>query len=213
MASTPSEFGSFYNEKRAAADLRRYRMKGPQPWTRALIETVKDEGVAGATLLDIGGGVGEIAHELLAAGAARATCVEASAAYLAAAREESERRGESERVSYHHGDFVELASEIPPADIVTLNRVLNVSPDWEQLTSLSAARARRLYGVVIPRDRRTVGLVIWAMNLMLRLRGQPLRAATRPIEAIDRLVSEQGLRRFIARDAGPVWQVLIYRRP
>ena len=106
----------------------------------------------GATLLDIGGGIGVIQHELLDSGAAQATSVEASSAYLSAARSESERRGLVDRVTYHHGDFVDLAESIQPADVVTLDRVLNVYPDWERLASLSAERARRLYGVVIPRD-------------------------------------------------------------
>jgi hypothetical protein len=36
--------------------------------------------------------------------------------------------------------------------IVTLDRVINVYPDWQRLIELSAARARRLYGLVYPRD-------------------------------------------------------------
>ena len=106
-----------YDEKVAAADVSRYRKIGPRPWTRTLIEAIKAEGVEGATLLDIGGGIGVIQHELLDSGAARATSVEASSAYLAAAREESGRRGHAGRVTYRHGDFVDLADSIPPADI------------------------------------------------------------------------------------------------
>jgi hypothetical protein len=34
FAITPDEFGDLYDEPRAAADLKRYREKGPQPWTR-----------------------------------------------------------------------------------------------------------------------------------------------------------------------------------
>jgi magnesium-protoporphyrin O-methyltransferase len=106
-----------------------------------LIDALKTEGIEGATLLDIGGGIGAIQHELLAAGAAHATSVDASNPYLETAREESIRRGLGDRVTYRHGDFVELAESIPPADIVTLDRVINVYPDWERLTQLSAARA------------------------------------------------------------------------
>jgi len=72
-ATTTDDFGGLYDERRAAADLKRYRENGPRPWTAALIESLKAEGVAGATLLDIGGGIGVIDHELLAAGAASAT--------------------------------------------------------------------------------------------------------------------------------------------
>jgi hypothetical protein len=92
MSTTTSRIGSFYDEKLAASQLRKYREEGPSASTQALIDALMAEGVEGATLLDIGGGIGAIQHELLAAGAAHATCVDASA-YLEAARDESSRRG------------------------------------------------------------------------------------------------------------------------
>jgi 2-polyprenyl-3-methyl-5-hydroxy-6-metoxy-1,4-benzoquinol methylase len=201
-----------YDEKVAAADVSRYRKSGPRPWTRTLIEAVKAEGVADATLLDIGGGIGVIQHELLDSGAARAANVEASSAYLSAARSESDRRGHVGRVTYHHGDFVDLAESILPADIVTLDRVLNVYPDWERLASLSAERAQRLYGVVIPRDTPFVRLVISAINLVLRMRRQRVRAAVVSIEGLERILRQGGLSRSFAATVGPAWQVVLYRR-
>jgi SAM-dependent methyltransferase len=212
VAITTDEFGDFYNERLAASELRRYRNKGPRPWTKTLIELLKAEGVQGATLLDIGGGVGVIHHELLAAGLASAICVDASAAYIAAATAESERRGHGERVMYRHGDFLELAESIPPADIVTLDRVINVYPDWQRLAELSAARARRLYGLVYPRDRRLVRLIIVAMNLVLRLRRKRVRASVQPADAIERVLRANGLSLHVSRSVGPAWQVAVYRR-
>lgn len=212
MAATTSQMGSFYDEKLAVSQVRKYREKGAIPSTQTLIDALKAEGVEGATLLDIGGGIGAIQHELLAAGAAHATSVDASAPYLEAAREESTRRGLGDRVTYLHGDFVELADSIAPADIVTLDRVINVYPDWERLLELSAARAQRFYGLVYPRDTLFVKLVILAMNLVLRVRRKPVRAAIRPIDAIERIVRESGLTPHFSRSVGPAWQVAIYRR-
>ncbi len=201
-----------YDEKVAAADVSRYRKNGPRPWTRILIEAMRAEGAEGATLLDIGGGIGVIQHELLDSGAARATSVEASSAYLSAARSESDRRGHGGRVTYHHGDFVDLAELIHPADVVTLDRVLNVYPDWERLASLSAERARRLYGVVIPRETPFVRLVIAAINLVLRLRRRRVRAAVVPIDELERILRQTGLSRRFSATVGPAWQVVLYRR-
>lgn len=144
MTTTANPFDE-YDEKLAAKDLRRYRTKGPQPWTRALIDAIKAEGVEGASLLDIGGGIGAIHHELLDAGVAHATCVEASTAYLEAARSETERRGTTSRITFKVGDFVELAGSVPPADIVTLDRVVNSYPEAHRLVEVSADHARRLY--------------------------------------------------------------------
>lgn len=213
MVTTTSRMGSFYTGKLAASELHRYRKEGPIPSTRALIEVLKDEGVEGATLLDIGGGIGAIQLALLDAGVAGAISVDASAPYIHAAREESERRGHSARVTYRHGDFVELADSIPAADIVTLDRVINVYPDWERLVELSAVRARRLYGLVFPQDTPIVRLAISAINLRLRLQQQHVRAAVIPADLIERIVRANGLRLHVSTSVGAVWQVAVYRRP
>jgi hypothetical protein len=210
--STTTAMGSFYDEKRAASGLHRYREKGPIPSTRALIEALKAEGVEGATLLDIGGGIGAIQHELLDAGAARATSVDASAPYLDAGRAESGRRGHDGRVTYLLADFVDVADSVPPAQIVTLDRVINVYPEWERLAGLAAVRAQRLFGLVYPRDTRMVRLVVFAMNLMLRVQRKPVRAAIRPSDAIERIASENGLAPHVSQDVGPAWHVAVFRR-
>ena len=206
---TTRDFGDFYNARKATSELRSYRKKGPIPSTKMLIDALTTEGVEGATVLDIGGGIGALQHELLAAGAALVTSVDASDAYIQTARDESERRGLSGRVTYHHGDFLELARTIPPADIVTLDRVINVCPDWKRLIHLSAARARHLYGLVYPRDTLPVRMVVNVMNLLV-WRG-PVHASVPSPYVIDRLTSQAGLVRLFSKTTGP-WQVAVYRR-
>src|SRR5947207_5244489 len=139
---------TLFNEKEARNRLRAYHEDGPSKTTRMLIEALKAEGVEGMTLLDIGGGVGAVQHELLRAGVERATGVEASTAYVKAAQEEAERQGHADRVSYHHANFVDIAPQIPPADIVTLDRVICCYHDMQALVGLSVAKAGRLYGLV-----------------------------------------------------------------
>jgi hypothetical protein len=212
MSTTTTAMGSFYDEKRAASELRKYREKGPIPSTSALIEALMSEGVEGATLVDIGGGIGAIQHELLDAGVSHVTSVDASAPYLDAAREEGRRRGHDGRVTYLHGDFVDLADSVPPAEIVTLDRVLNVCPGWERLAGLAADHAQRLLGLVYPRDTRMVRLVISAMNLKLRLHRESVRAFLRPGDVIERIVHENGLTLQVSRNVGQAWQVAVFRR-
>jgi hypothetical protein len=55
-----------FSEEYVAGELKRYRRRGPDKTTRILIEALKKDGVEGETLLDIGGGLGAIQHELLA---------------------------------------------------------------------------------------------------------------------------------------------------
>ena len=210
--ATTGQMGTLYNAKKAASEMRKYREKGPIPSTKALIDALIAEGVEGATVLDIGGGIGAVQHELLAAGAAHVTSVEASASYLEAAREEARRRGIEDRVTYRHGDFVELAESVPPADIVTLDRVINVYPDWKRLVELSAGHAQHLHGLVCPRDTPMVRFVILVMNMVLRLGQEPVRAAIRSADEIERIARENGLAPHASQIAGPAWQVMVYRR-
>src|SRR5262245_32080162 len=104
----------------AKGELDNYRRKGPSKQTRILLDVIRQAGVKGLTLLDIGGGVGAIQHELFKAGVEKAVDVDASSAYLAAAREEATRQGYADNVQYLHGDFIELAPQVEQADIVTL---------------------------------------------------------------------------------------------
>jgi hypothetical protein len=201
-----------FGEKTARHDLRRYRKRGPSKATRVLLEALAREGLAGATVLDIGGGIGAIQHALLEAGAARATSVEASAAYLRAAQDEAERRGHGDRISYHAGDFVELADRVEPADVVTLDRVICCYPDMEALVGRSAAHAQRLYGLVYPRDRWWVGAGIHATNLAMRLARRAFRAYLHRSSAVDAVARRHGLLPRLSQPAGPVWQVALYAR-
>jgi predicted TPR repeat methyltransferase len=204
---------TLFNEKEARHKLESYRKDGPAATTRILIEALKGAAhhTEGATLLDIGGGVGAIQHELIRAGVASATGVDASTAYIKAAAEEAERQGHAARVTYRHGDFVDLAPEIPPADIVTLDRVICCYHDVRGLVGLSAARAGRLYGLVYPRDTWWVRAAVAAQNLYFRVVRNPFRAYVHPTREVDTLVRDHGLTQRFYKTSGP-WQVVVYAR-
>jgi SAM-dependent methyltransferase len=205
------DYDAQFDEKGARQDLLTYRRDGPDGSTKRLIDALSREGVEGATLLDIGGGVGAIQLELLAAGAASAVDVDASLAFLAAAEQEAEERGFRERVAYRHGDFVELADEVEPADIVTLDRVICCYPDVEALVGRSVARARRLYGLVYPLDRWWTRAIGRAGNAILRLFRSDFRIHVHPEATVSRLIHGAGFEpRY--RHAGWVWQTVVYAR-
>lgn len=192
-------------------ELSRYRAKGPEKTTRLLTEAIKKAGVDGLTLLDIGGGVGAIQHELIASGVEGVTSVDASAAFTEAAREEALRRSLADRVSFYHGDFTDLAADIPPADIVTLDRVICCYPDMKKLVGLSAERARKLYGLVYPRDTWWMKIALSLLNFVFRLRRSPFRTFSHPTESVEAVLGSHGLkRRFYGRTF--VWQVAVYSR-
>lgn len=200
-----------FNARQAQRELRAFQKKGPSRTTTLLVQALREQGVEGLTLLDIGGGIGTIQHLLLAAGVPRATDVDASTGYLAAARAESERQGQADRVRYLHGNFVEIADQIAPADIVTLDRVICCYPDMPALVGQSAAKAGKLYGVVYPRDVWWMRLGVIFIDFMLRLRRFPFQVFVHHTAAVEAVICERGLERRFYRTTGP-WQVAVYVR-
>jgi hypothetical protein len=202
---------SLFDRRDAARRLARYQRKGPEGTTRLLIEGLRAAKVEGATLLDIGGGVGVVHHELLRAGAASAIDIDASSAYIEAARAESARRGTAARVAYQHGNFVAIADTIAPTDIVVLDRVVCCYPDMPALVGAAAARAGRLLGLVYPRDAWWVRLGVRAGNLAFALQRTSFRIFCHPTAAVDAQIRRAGLAPLLHKVAGP-WQVAIYQR-
>jgi hypothetical protein len=65
-----------FGSKVAAADRKRYARRGPDQTTAEIVRAVRGLGLRGATLLDIGAGIGVVHHELLEDGIAAAVHVE-----------------------------------------------------------------------------------------------------------------------------------------
>ena len=202
---------SLFDDKNAKKELKAYRRKGPSKTTQILIDVLKAENVAGMSLLDIGGGVGAIQHELLNAGVSNSTHVDASASYLEASRQEAERLGHTNNVAYAFGNFVDLAPEIQPTDIVTLDRVICCYPDMPALVNLSAARAKTFYAVVYPRDTWWMKLGMAAINFGSWLLRKPYRFFVHPTAAVNTIVQNNGLQQLIRRKTF-IWQVVVYNR-
>jgi 2-polyprenyl-3-methyl-5-hydroxy-6-metoxy-1,4-benzoquinol methylase len=202
---------SMFNSGMAERELKDYRAHGPQKTTRMLLDAIKASSVAGLSLLDIGGGVGAIQHELFKVGVNKLTAVDGSSAYLWSARQEAERVGHVGQVNYFHGDFVELAPRIPQADIVTLEKVICCYPDMQKLVGLSSARAGKLYGVVFPCDTWWMKAGAWVLNFIQGLRHNNFRFFVHPTAEVDAIVRGNGLERR-AYHKTLFWQVIIYAR-
>ena len=191
--------------------LRDYGRDGPSEKTRRLLDGLEEVGLKGRSLLDIGGGVGVIPFELFKAGLKSATLVEASEASAQAAQEAAEERGLAARMQVIHGDYVDLASDLPSADLVTLDRVICCYPDMPRLVGYASAHAGRAFGAVYPRDAWWVKLALKAMNFWLFLQRNPFRVFVHSPAAIDTVVRGNGLKRVhLERDM--IWEVAVYRR-
>jgi hypothetical protein len=202
-----------FDREYVAKHLRDYRKKGPENTTLQLVDALRAEGVQGLTLLDIGGGVGDIQHELLKSGVASAVDNEASSAFAEACQEEAVRQGHGDRIKHVQGNFTDVTAQLEPADIVTLDRVICCYDDMPALVRLSAEKARKLYGVVYPLDRWWIRLgVVLYYNLRHRLSRNPMRQYIYPKEDIDAVISAAGLRQVFHRLMG-AWHVAVYARP
>jgi len=205
------DFERIFDEDEAASDLRSWEQHGLPNSTAELIAALRAADVNAATLIDIGAGVGMVHLELLAAGAASAVDVDASSAYLATARAEAERRGVVDRVTYRHGNVVDLAGDLPPADVVTLDRVICCYPDLHALLGAALHPRPRLIGLVHPTDRWWVRTCAWLLNALSRfLRRRDDFYIHRQVE-IDRLLHDAGFRQR-HQGGSRVWRVAVYER-
>jgi SAM-dependent methyltransferase len=205
------DFERIFDESEAANDLDDWQRNGLPDSTAELIEVLRAEGVEGAVVIDIGAGVGMVHLELLAAGAANAIDVDASSAYLATAAAEAQRRGVGDRVTYLHGNAVDLAPSLPSADIVTLDRVICCYPDLRALLAAATSPRPRLVGLVHPTDSwwvRASATVLNALPALLRRRDDFYIHRQRNI---DRLLQEAGFRQ-LHKGGSRVWRVAVYGR-
>jgi SAM-dependent methyltransferase len=164
-----------------------------------------------STLLDIGGGVGAIHHELLDAGAVSAVHVDASPAYIDAARDEATRRGHLEGVEFVEGDFVTLAPGIAPADVVTLDRVICCYPEMPAIVGAAADKAQRVLGAVYPPNVWWMRVAAWCINYVMRLRESEFRVFVHATDAIEAVLKEHGLEQATKKRM-LLWVVATYTR-
>lgn len=215
MSPCCSTFGctanSEFDARRATADLKRYRKRGPDPSTRMLLAGIRAADGPVASLLDIGAGIGVLAHELLTDTVAGAVLVDASGPYIEAATQEAVRRGDPSRYAFRLGDVVELAASIADADVVTMDRVICCYPEFEPLLGAALDRAERLFGFSYPRDRWWVRGPVRLGNLVRRLRGTDFRVLIHPPDAMHTLIEQRGFR-LLSRRTTMIWSVEVWQR-
>ena len=202
---------SAFSEAEAWSERKSYLKNGPAKQTQLILEAVRSLGFKNAALLDIGGGIGTIHHELLEDVAEAATHVDASSAYLKEAKAEAVRRGHGERVNFIHADFTDIAADLPKADIVTLDRVVCCYPDFRSLLEAAADHSRKALALTYPRETWYMRFGLRVINFFQRLRRDPFRVFLHPIADMDSLIKKDGFERVSVRRLF-VWEMALYRR-
>ncbi len=181
-----------FTEAKVARELQRYRRNGAGPTTRLLRDGLAAAGLTTGALLDVGAGFGALTLALLDLGMNRAVVVEASSAYLAAASEEAARGRRSASIQFVHGDFVSVSTELAPATVVTLDRVVCCYPGSEPLLDQALRHAERGFAFSYPRNRWYVRIGVWFENAMRRRRGNPFRTFVHAPSEMHRVIERAG---------------------
>ena len=169
-----------------------------------MVDFLAQGDLTGVTILEIGGGVGEISVELLRRGAQSATIAELSTAYDAEARRLAEEAGVADRIHRRIADVAATPEAVERADLVVLHRVVCCYPDYPQLLGAAASRARRRLAFSHP-PRNVVSRTLTAIeNSTLAITGKRLRVFVHPPQAMLDAVAAHGLTPVFAH-RGRMW--------
>jgi SAM-dependent methyltransferase len=200
-----------FTVQRAARDLDSYRANGPGVTTRMLRDGLIAAGPISGSLLDIGAGIGALTFELLARGISQAIAVDASSAYIATASQEADKRGIAQAIRFVRGDFLDVARELQPATIVTLDRVICCYPSYQRLLAEVLRHAKRLVALSYPRDVWYVHAGNALENAGRRVRRRPFRTFVHPVPQLERIIAEAGFTRAVRKQTA-TWCADIYAR-
>jgi len=195
-----------FNERFARRMAKRYRKRGLDKTSRRMVAFLEQRGLEGATVLEIGGGVGEIQIELLERGAARTVNLELSPGYDEEAARLLREHGLERRAERRLQDIAVEPESVEPADVVVLHRVVCCYPDYERLLAAVAGHARR--AIVFSYPPRNLLSRVWVAgaNLVLKLMRREYRTFAHPPRAMLEVLERCGLRKTYA-GRSLVWQV------
>jgi 2-polyprenyl-3-methyl-5-hydroxy-6-metoxy-1,4-benzoquinol methylase len=207
----PKGYTSLFSARAARRDAKRYRKGGLDDTGEEMVAFLRERGVEGATVLEVGGGIGALQLELLKAGAAQATNLELSPEYEDLAAELAQEAGVSERVERRLGDLVADPGLAGEADAVLMHRVVCCYPDYDALVGAAAERTKRYLVMSFPRPRVLIRLGMGAVNLAARLLRWEYRTWVHPPDAIVAAAERHGLT-LAAESSGRIWQVAALER-
>ena len=200
------DYHRFFNQRFARRLANRYRKRGLDQTAQTMVEFLRQLGIEGASVLEVGGGVGEIEVELLQAGAERAQNLELSPAYQEQARRLAGQAGLQERIDWRIHDLAADPGAVAPADLVVLHRVVCCYPDYERLLGAAADHARRGLVFSYPPRNLLSRAFYGVFNLVMRLTGSGFRGFAHPPGAMLAVLEDHGLRRTY-HGRSRIWQL------
>jgi magnesium-protoporphyrin O-methyltransferase len=204
-------YDEVFTDRLASHDARRYRRRGLDATARRLVGFLARRRIEGGTVLDVGGGVGAIALELLKAGADHAVTIELSQGYDADASRLAREAGVEDRVERRALDFADPAADLPPADVVVMHRVVCCYPDYDALLTAASTRAGRLLVFSFPRSTWWTRAGNGIANVLVRFRSSAFKSYVHPPAALISTVESHGFR-LTAEHQGLLWRIAGFER-
>ena len=183
----------FFTSRMAKRAAERYRKRGIDKTATRMLAFLEQQGIEGATVLEIGGGVGELQIELLQRGAARTLNLELSAGYDEEAMQLLREAGLDGRAERRLHDIAADPGSVEPADVVVLHRVVCCYPDYERLLSAAASHARRLLVFSYPPRNVVSRFLLGAQNVLFKLQRKEFRTFAHPPARMLGVVEQRGL--------------------
>jgi 16S rRNA G966 N2-methylase RsmD len=201
---TPRGYRWVFSERSAKMEAKRYRRRGLDGTSRRIVDFLKNQGVEGRTVLEIGGGIGAIQIELLKAGASHATSIELTPTYEEVAKQLLSEAGLSDRVERKVMDFAQAADQVEGADVVVMNRVLCCYHDMPRLAGAAADHARQTLVMTFPRGAPWIRAVLGVGNGVLWLTRRQFHLFVHPPSEIIATSQRHGLQPVV-NQTGLVW--------
>ena len=186
-------YQTVFSDQFAKRVARTYRKRGLDPTQTRMVSFLIEHGIKGASVLEIGGGVGELQIELLSRGAREATNLEISRNYEAEAAALLAQSGMTDRVKRRFVDIAQPPNKVEPADVVVMHRVVCCYGDYQRLLPAAASHAAHQLVFSYPRRNVFSRMIISGENLFHRLRRNDFRTYLHPPEAMINAAQAQGM--------------------
>ena len=110
-----------------------------------------------------------------------------------------------------HADFVSVAPELPPATVVTLDRVVCCYPSYEPLLNAALRHADTCLALSYPRDVWHVRAAITLENAQRHLKKNTFRTFVHPARLMEDVIRSAGFELSTRRETW-MWSVDVYMR-
>jgi 2-polyprenyl-3-methyl-5-hydroxy-6-metoxy-1,4-benzoquinol methylase len=187
------DYQSVFTGRFARRQSRRYRRHGLTPAAQRIVDFATSRGIEGATVLEIGGGVGHLHVELLRRGASRVTNLEISQNYESEAARVMDEAGVRERITRRLLDIARDPDDVEAADVVVLHRVVCCYPDYATLLGVAAGHARRTLVFSYPAANTINRLEFAADNTYRWMRRNDFRTFLHPADGLLHAAQRDGM--------------------